>query len=933
MAVEIDLDLDASNATGKIGAVAASLKGLERVANDIEIDFDADIGDITDEIENFADALEGISVDTDSLLNDFNEAVEKMEDAEVELGINMPDGETGSGDSVGDDPPENIVHKLTDIGGISTQATKAATATDGGERANRFDRIYGPDHTLMSESDIGNLFKTRSSRESNLGEHASSFPGVPHEMMQVGTRTGFGLDPESMNLRRLADDISIEEFQHAGVVDSKIPKLKARRLRKEIAGLYDGDILNQADLDPLGMKTPRRKQMENLRNVETGLTEGDMERAIGKQTDFGMEPISMIKRRRTEFEGVELENLKQSDIVPEEVDVNVDKLQREIAELHGGDFLNIEDDFERGDMDRAVAKAGDFGTEPLSMMKKRRAELEEVEIQGLAEIDPGFDDGVDIDKKKLQADLADLYGGDFLNQADLDPLGMKPDVGGAELGGGDMEAAVAERGEFGTEPLSMMKKRREMLDEMDLEDISLNYDVGGDVFDDDKPGSNLDSAPGLDFSVGGGRDGRSNVDLIDNNRVLSKVDSIRSASDAFGVLGDVQSGFGKKLRKLKPTMGKYMQLLAALIPVALALGTQLLGVAAAMGSVAVAGGAIMGLGLLGHAESMSGSFAEAKAQLRELKKEMFQAAQPTMQQFAPIQARMFDAIPEGLDSVFDAMEGLTAFEDTLFELGGALAGGMEQAVDIIVENEAAISNLSTTFGGLIGSGLLNFFEWLIQAASENKQLLIGLGQDMIKLAVAAYNVSMAIAQVLTAFTPLFDLLVFISEVLNSQIIIGLITMVGWLYVLGKAAGLIYSLYAGFLTLASGIADAALMMFGYEMSTWGAVAATLALVAAIGLLTLGAATVIGGAVTAGAMGATDTPGGPGGGGGAGGPSGGGGGGKVIYNDNRSYEINNSGGDDYASQKRMENTVKRVNETEQAQSLPDVETSSETSDGGP
>jgi len=191
---------------------------------------------------------------------------------------------------------------------------------------------------------------------------------------------------------------------------------------------------------------------------------------------------------------------------------------------------------------------------------------------------------------------------------------------------------------------------------------------------------------------------------------------------------------------------------------------------------------------------------------------------------------------------------------------------------------------------------------------------------------------MAISQVLTAFTPLFNLLVFISEVLNSQIIIGLIAMISWLYVLGKAAGMIYALYGGFMTLASGIADATLMMFGYEMSTWGAVAATLALVAAIGLLTLGAATVIGGAVTAGAMGGSGVPSGPNGDrGGMGTGNMGGDGSTTVYNDNRSYEINNGGRDDYASQKAMEDTVKEVNETSSAQSLPDVETSSDDSEG--
>jgi len=813
MAVEIDLDLDASGATGKIGAVAASLKGLERVADDIDIDFDADIGDITDEIEDFADALNDIEVGNIGFIDDLDKVADKLDDAlEGEIDLSFPGGNEGGNDSDGTIPPD-LVTNLSEIANEVPTQTSTASATDGGDRANLLERTYG-DHVLMGESDVGDLFKTRNSRLSNLGASSPDFE-LPHQMKRLGTQTGFGLDPESMNLRRMASDLSMEDFMEAanpqhGADTGGAPQFEdlVRDFRQ--ITLDHGDLI---------------QEQERLFKQASAPIE----------TPFGDRGLNFDKR--------------MSELTTEELN----ELMENPAQSGDG--------FIGGDADSSLIDYDEIGETLRENRETLRAEVED----GVSSFD-----FTDLNKGARRE--AGLSFGELQPDIDVDPM--------------EMEMGPPER----------------------------------------------DNAPGLDFSVGGGRRGRSNVDLIDNNRILSKVDSVESLGDAFGALGNVQSSFGKKLRKLKPTMGKYMQLFAALIPIAVALGTQLLGVAAAMGSVAVAGGAIMGLGLLGHAESMSGSIAEAKEQLRTLKQEMFETFQPTMQQFAPIQSQMFDAMPEGMDSIAESMEELTVYKDTLFELGSALSGGFEEAIDIIVENEAAISDLTTDIGGLIGSGLLNFFEWLIRAASENKQLLISLGQEMIKLAVAAYNVSMAISQVLTAFTPLFNLLVFISEVLNSQIIIGLITMVGWLYVLGKAAGMIYALYGGFMTLASGIADATLMMFGYEMSTWGAVAATLALVAAIGLLTLGAATVIGGAVTAGAMGGSGVPSGPNGDrGGMGTGNMGGDGSTTVYNDNRSYEINNGGRDDYASQKAMEDTVKKVSETSSAQSLPDVETSSDDSEG--
>jgi len=352
-----------------------------------------------------------------------------------------------------------------------------------------------------------------------------------------------------------------------------------------------------------------------------------------------------------------------------------------------------------------------------------------------------------------------------------------------------------------------------------------------------------------------------------------------------------------------------------------------------MGSVAVAGGAIMGLGLLGHGESMAESMEQAKQQVRELKHELFQTLQPQMQQFAPIQSRMFDAIPEafeGESGIGEQLEGLTVYEDTLFELGSALAGGMAEALQIINDNEQAVSQLTTRFAGLIGSGLLDFFEWLIQAAMRNQELLVDVGRDMLKLAVVAYNLSMAITRVISALSPFFDLLLWISELLDGAVLVGLIAMIAYIYALGKSVMVIYTLGTAFSALTTFIVEAEIGMLSYITTTWGAVAATLALVAAFGALTLGTSLVVGGVATGAAMQGGGPGGGPPTGGGGSGVGGRRGGGKTVYNDNRSFTIN-SQGDDYAAQKGIGDELSKHAETQEAQALPDVEVTSDDSEG--
>lgn len=434
----------------------------------------------------------------------------------------------------------------------------------------------------------------------------------------------------------------------------------------------------------------------------------------------------------------------------------------------------------------------------------------------------------------------------------------------------------------------------------------------------------------------------SNVsELIKGNSILSKIDGIKSKGDAFDALGDSSDAFGKKLRRLKPTMGKYMQLMAALLPIMVALGVQLLGVAAAMGAVAVAGAAIMGLGLLGQGDSMAESMANAKKSLKDLKKELFDMAQPLMKAFSPMQSRMFDAIPDALRDIFEEMEGMKAFEDTLFELGGALAGGMEEAISIVNDNEQAISQLATRFAGLIGSGLLDMFEWLIQTAYENQQLIVELGSALLSLAVVAYNVSMAIARITTALKPLFDFLAFLTGFLNNKLIVGFLSvitvLVTMMVIFTKVTMFVWAFYQAILAvqialavLGSGGMLAGLSTFFGTLMVYiqAAIAHFSALqLAAIGAAAAIAATGIGALAVGGGLAVAGTMSGPPGGSGVGQKSGvgGGGGGGRTYIDNRTVNVE-GGNNDYADLNAVSNKILEDKQMEEGQSLPSTNTSS-------
>lgn len=496
----------------------------------------------------------------------------------------------------------------------------------------------------------------------------------------------------------------------------------------------------------------------------------------------------------------------------------------------------------------------------------------------------------DIDADKFRDAIADFHN--LVNHGET--FNLK----GASLPGDVQPMRGAEYvhdGRFGLEPASMAAKRRKYGADLDFED----FPAAG----------NFPKAPKVELMELFGFDKDSNASLA-----------------------NVLDGFEDRIKRIMPTMKKWWQLIALLIPLLIALVPQILGVVAALGAMAVAGAAVIGVGLLGHAQSMEESFAAAKREVQDFKRALFEVFQPTAQTFAPISGEFMDFAPTELESVARAMQDLVVYEDLIFNMFSGLSGGLEEFVNILVQNQVAIEHLSRKYGGLIGSGLLEFFEWLIQAAYRNQAVLDGLGRIIVKIAVALYNVSMAVSTVLTTFEPFFTLLVWISELINSEIVIGLITMVSWLFVLGKIALFIKALYGAFMTLVTGMKIASLMMLGYQMTTWGAVAATLALVAAVGMLNLGASAVIGGIVTGGAMvgtGAATGAGGPNFAGGGVGPGAQVGGMGTTVVNNYNYNLENHGPMDSSTQQGFRSQFKRFEGESQAMKPPEVETSATSS----
>lgn len=239
-------------------------------------------------------------------------------------------------------------------------------------------------------------------------------------------------------------------------------------------------------------------------------------------------------------------------------------------------------------------------------------------------------------------------------------------------------------------------------------------------------------------------------------------------------LSEVTDGMTDALRKLKPSMRQWWALIAAIIPLLITFATHALGVAAAMGAVAVAGAALLGLGLIGHGEDVGEAFRNAREEVKQFGEDLFEVFQGPAQTFAPIQSEFFDWAPGEMDGLADSLEGLIAYESSLFDMWSGLTGWLEASVRGMAESEEKVSQLAFRFGDILGTSIIDFFGWLLDETHANQSMLIALGRAIVMVAGIIFNLSKAVSRLVITFTPLLGLLFMVTKLLNNKLVMGVV---------------------------------------------------------------------------------------------------------------------------------------------------------------
>lgn len=371
--------------------------------------------------------------------------------------------------------------------------------------------------------------------------------------------------------------------------------------------------------------------------------------------------------------------------------------------------------------------------------------------------------------------------------------------------------------------------------------------VGGTTF---RPGGGLDRAfGGGDF--GFGREFR-DFEFIDSDAMMRR--SRRSIS-----------GVARALDRARPNIMQVWNAMAALIPVFVTLGAAAIGLAGAFVALGTAAVAIAGVGLLGWGSSVSESFQRVQEEGSQLLDTIGEILRPVGTQFQPILQGWMQGAPAQVRELVGPMEELTVFADTLSAAGAGFVDWIGEVLRAMTDMEGIISQIAMRFGEVAGAFLIDFMENMTEFAYDNQTALIQLSASLRELLGALLNVSVAVASVLAALSPLTQLVAFLAELMNTRLGRTLIAVTAILFTIEAAFGLL----AGAIGLVTSglVAQAGVVLGTYLptieaiiIATYEAIAAMSTLRAALISTGIGALLVGGGFLVSQAVAPGGSPGG-------------------------------------------------------------------------
>lgn len=268
---------------------------------------------------------------------------------------------------------------------------------------------------------------------------------------------------------------------------------------------------------------------------------------------------------------------------------------------------------------------------------------------------------------------------------------------------------------------------------------------------------------------------------------------------------------------LVPTYSQLLSVVIALLPMLITLAATAAGVAVAFGGIATAGAAMVGLGLFGRGNNLAEAMENARREAAAFKQELFAALRGPMRDFAPISEQALDEITNSIAGIGPQISSLDVFEGDLMRGIRGFVSYIGDGLEGLAAYQPVLSQLASRFGSIVGTNIAEFFQFLADAAYENQDLMIRLGQTFKMIFGIIWDLSVAISRIVMTFTPLLRIVQVIARLMNNDIAIALATattaflgMIGILYAYTTALAAAAAAKAALATLTLGPAGLAMV---------------------------------------------------------------------------------------------------------------------------
>ncbi|WP_330630659.1 hypothetical protein [Halocatena halophila] len=332
----------------------------------------------------------------------------------------------------------------------------------------------------------------------------------------------------------------------------------------------------------------------------------------------------------------------------------------------------------------------------------------------------------------------------------------------------------------------------------------------------------------------------------------------KSAKDTFSEIANVSipetdkafSKLGSTLKKYRPTIQQWWNLIALMAPMLFTATAGALGLVAALGALAGVGAAIGGLGLLGYGDGLEGSMDEARKRLKKLAESVYGILRPVIATFNPIVEAIFSSIPGEVQSLVGPLENLSQFGGFFEQAVGGTFDFIRQLIVAVNSLSGPLTEIGGKFGKIFGNLIIKLFKGLVKELHNNQTAFLRIAKIIGSVVFILYNLMSAVSFVLTVFEPLFNILAGVSSLLSNKFVVGLMSA---LLVIGTVIGAVWALSAAVAALNSQLfITAGQAMIAVVKGLYMVIQAALASIPAIGSLT-GAVATLAAAITVATLG--------------------------------------------------------------------------------